>query len=201
MLLHTTSQDLDLKSILSVTLVLFSVIDILGSIPIIIDLKSKGFEIKSAKASLIALLIMSAFLYVGENLLSLFGVDLQSFAVAGAIILFFIGLEMILGITLFREDPESKSGTLVPIAFPLIAGAGSMTTIISLRSKFDVVDIQVAIIINILLVYVVLKSSGWIKDKIGPGGAQVLRKVFGIILLAIAVKLFQENFHLIITPQ
>jgi len=201
LLLHTTSQDLDLKSILSVTLVLFSVIDILGSIPIIIDLKSKGFEIKSAKASLIALLIMSAFLYVGENLLSLFGVDLQSFAVAGAIILFFIGLEMILGITLFREDPESKSGTLVPIAFPLIAGAGSMTTIISLRSKFDVVDIQVAIIINILLVYVVLKSSGWIKDKIGPGGAQVLRKVFGIILLAIAVKLFQENFHLIITPQ
>ena len=176
-------------------------IDILGSIPIIIDLKGKGFEIKSAKASLIALLIMSTFLYVGENLLSLFGVDLQSFAVAGAIILFFIGLEMILGITLFREDPESKSGTLVPIAFPLIAGAGSMTTIISLRSKFDVIDIQIAIIINIILVYVVLKSSGWIKDKIGPGGAQVLRKVFGIILLAIAVKLFQENFHLIIRPQ
>lgn len=192
---------MDIKSILSVTLVLFSVIDILGSIPIIIDLKNKGFEIKSAKASLIALLIMSAFLYVGENLLSLFGVDLQSFAVAGAIILFFIGLEMILGITLFREDPESKSGTLVPIAFPLIAGAGSMTTIISLRSKFDVIDIQIAIIINIILVYLVLKSSGWIKDKIGPGGAQVLRKVFGIILLAIAVKLFQENFHLIITPQ
>jgi len=192
---------LDIKSILSVTLVLFSVIDILGSIPIIIDLKGKGFEIKSAKASLIALLIMSTFLYVGENLLSLFGVDLQSFAVAGAIILFFIGLEMILGITLFREDPESKSGTLVPIAFPLIAGAGSMTTIISLRSKFDVIDIQIAIIINIILVYVVLKSSGWIKDKIGPGGAQVLRKVFGIILLAIAVKLFQENFHLIIRPQ
>lgn len=192
---------MDIKSILSVTLVLFSVIDILGSIPIIIDLKGKGFEIKSAKASLIALLIMSTFLYVGENLLSLFGVDLQSFAVAGAIILFFIGLEMILGITLFREDPESKSGTLVPIAFPLIAGAGSMTTIISLRSKFDVIDIQIAIIINIILVYVVLKSSGWIKDKIGPGGAQVLRKVFGIILLAIAVKLFQENFHLIIRPQ
>lgn len=192
---------MNLKDILSITLVLFSVIDIVGSIPIIIDLKNKGFEIKSAKASIIALFIMSVFLYLGESILSLFGVDLQSFAVAGAIILFFIGLEMILGITMFREDPESKSGTLVPIAFPLIAGAGSMTTIISLRSKFEVIDIQMGIIINIILVYIVLRSSNWIKNKIGPGGAQVLRKLFGIILLAISVKLFQENFHLIIRPE
>jgi len=191
---------MNLRDILSITLVLFSVIDIIGSIPIIIDLKNKGFEIKSGKASFIAFCIMSIFLYLGENILSLFGVDIQSFAVAGAIILFFIGLEMILGITLFREDPESKSGTLVPIAFPLIAGAGSMTTIISLRSKFDTIDIQIAIIINIILVFIVLRSSTWIKKKIGPGGAQVLRKLFGIILLAIAVKLFQENFHLIIRP-
>ena len=184
------------KDILSITLVLFSVIDIIGSIPIIIDLKNKGFEIKSGKASIIALIIMSAFLFVGENILALFGVDIQSFAVAGAIILFFMGIEMILGVTLFRDDPSTKSGTLVPIAFPLIAGAGTMTTIISLRSKYEALDIQVGIIINILLVYIVLRSSNWIKDKIGPGGAQVLRKVFGIILLAIAIKLFQENFYL-----
>lgn len=192
---------MNIRDIISVTLILFSVIDIIGSIPIIIDLKKKGFEINSGKASLIALLIMSVFLYLGESILTLFGVDIQSFAVAGAIILFFIGIEMILGITLFRDDPESKSGTLVPIAFPLIAGAGSMTTIISLRSKFDVTEIQIAILINILLVYIVLKSSEWIKQKIGPGGAQVLRKLFGIILLAVSIKLFKENFHLIISTK
>lgn len=189
---------MDLKSIISVSLILFSVIDIIGNIPIIIDLKNKGTKIEAFKASVVALLIMSVFLYMGNSILGLFGVDVESFAVAGAIILFFLGLEMILGITLFRDDPKSKSGTLVPIAFPLIAGAGTMTTIISLQSKYDNLDIQIGIIINIILVYIVLKSSGWIKNKIGPGGADVLRKLFGIILLAIAVKLFRENFHLII---
>ena len=189
---------MDIKSIISVTLILFSVIDIVGSIPIIIDLKTKGIKIEALKASLVALMIMSVFLYMGTAILGLFGVDVESFAVAGAIILFFLGLEMILGITLFRDDPKSKSGTLVPIAFPLIAGAGTMTTIISLQSKYDNLDIQIGIIINIILVYVVLKSSGWIRKKIGPGGADVLRKLFGIILLAIAVKLFRDNFHLII---
>ncbi len=189
---------MDIKSIISVTLILFSVIDIIGSIPIIIDLKNKGTKIEAMKASLVALLIMSVFLYLGNSILGLFGVDVESFAVAGAIILFLLGLEMILGITLFRDDPKSKSGTLVPIAFPLIAGAGTMTTIISLQSKYSNFDIQIGILINIILVYVVLKSSGWIRKKIGPGGADVLRKLFGIILLAIAVKLFRENFHLII---
>lgn len=181
------------RDIITVSLVLFSVIDILGSLPIIIDLKSKGFEIKSGKASIIALLIMSAFLYTGEALLGFFGVDVQSFAIAGALIIFFLGLEMVLGITLFREDPQSKSGTLVPIAFPLIAGAGSMTTIISLKSNYDTADIQVGILLNIILVFIVLRSSNWIKKKIGPGGTAVLRKVFGIILLAIAIKLFRES--------
>lgn len=189
---------MDIKAIISVTLILFSVIDIIGSIPIIIDLKNKGIKIEALKASLVALMIMSIFLYMGNSILGLFGVDVESFAVAGAIILFFLGLEMILGITLFRDDPKSKSGTLVPIAFPLIAGAGTMTTIISLQSKYDNFDIQIGILINIILVYVVLKSSGFIRKKIGPGGADVLRKLFGIILLAIAVKLFRENFHLII---
>jgi multiple antibiotic resistance protein len=189
---------MDIKSIISVTLILFSVIDIIGNIPIIIDLKNRGVKIEALKASLVALLIMSIFLYMGESILGLFGVDVESFAVAGAIILFFLGIEMILGITLFKDDPNSNSGTLVPIAFPLIAGAGTMTTIISLQSKYDNLDIQIGIIINIVLVYIVLKSSGWIRKKIGPGGANVLRKLFGIILLAIAVKLFRENFHLII---
>ncbi len=189
---------MDIKSIISVTLILFSVIDIIGSIPIIIDLKNKGVKIEELKASLAAFVIMTIFLYVGNSLLALFGVDVESFAVAGAIILFFLGLEMILGITLFRDDPDSKSGTLVPITFPLVAGAGTMTTIISLQSKYNNIDIQIGILINIILVYVVLKSSEWIKKKIGPGGTNVLRKLFGIVLLAIAVKLFRENFHLII---
>lgn len=192
---------MNLKDIFSITLVLFSVIDIVGSIPIIIDLKEKGFKIESGKASIIALIIMAVFLYIGEAILHLFGVDSQSFAVAGSIILFFIGIEMILGITLFRDHPESKSGTLVPLTFPLIAGAGTMTTIISLSAKYDNINILVGIVINIALVYGVLKSSSWIKSKIGAGGAAVLRKVFGIILLAIAVKMFKENFHLIIKPE
>ncbi len=192
---------MDIKDIISTTLILFSVIDIIGNIPIIIDLKNKGIKIESGKASLVALCIMSIFLYSGESILSLFGVDVQSFAVAGSIILFLLGMEMILGITLFRDDPKSNSGTLVPIAFPLIAGAGTMTTIISLHSKYDAIEIQIGIIINIILVYLVLKTSGWIRSKIGPGGANVLRKLFGIILLAIAIKLFRENFHLIIAQQ
>ena len=190
---------MEIKDIVSTTLILFSVIDIIGNIPIIIDLKNKGIKIESGKASIVALLIMSIFLYSGEAILSLFGIDVESFAVAGAIILFFLGIEMILGITLFKDDPKSNSGTLVPIAFPLIAGAGTMTTIISLRSKYSFLDIQLGIIINIILVYVVLRSSWWIRSKLGPGGANVLRKLFGIILLAIAIKLFRENFHLIIS--
>ena len=189
---------MDLKNIISTTLILFSVIDIIGNIPIIIDLKNKGVKIESGKASLVALLIMSIFLYSGESILGLFGVDVKSFAVAGSIILFLLGIEMILGITLFKDDPKSNSGTIVPIAFPLIAGAGTMTTIISLQSKYSFVDIQLGIIINIILVFIVLRTSGWIRAKIGPGGANVLRKLFGIILLAIAIKLFRENFHLII---
>lgn len=192
---------MDIKEIISTTLILFSVIDIIGNIPIIIDLKNKGVKIEPGKASLAALLIMSVFLYSGESILSLFGVDVESFAVAGSIILFLLGLEMILGITLFKDDPKSNSGTLVPIAFPLIAGAGTMTTIISLQSKYSNLNIQTAIILNILLVFIVLRTSGWIRSKIGPGGANVLRKLFGIILLAIAIKLFRENFHLIISNE
>jgi multiple antibiotic resistance protein len=187
---------MNVKDLLSVSLILFSVIDILGSIPIIIDLKKKGFKIESLKASSIALVLMLLFLFIGKPLLGMFGVDVESFAVAGSILLFLIGMEMVLGITLFRDHPESKSGTIVPIAFPLIAGAGTMTTIITLKAEYNTLDIGLGILINILVVYAVLRSSDWLGKQLGVGGANILRKVFGIILLAISVKIFKENFHL-----
>ena len=167
---------------------MFSVIDILGNIPIIIDMKNKGIVVDSMQAALVSMGLMVAFLFAGEGILKLFGLDVQSFAVAGAIILFFLGLEMILGLRFFRESPGTNTGTIVPIAFPLIAGAGTMTTLISLKSKY------------IIVVFAVLHFSDWVKDKLGDMGVAILRKVFGIILLAIAIKLFKENFHLIITP-
>jgi multiple antibiotic resistance protein len=191
---------MDIQNILSITLILFSVIDILGNIPIIIDMKNKGIVVDSMQAALVSMGLMVAFLFAGEGILKLFGLDVQSFAVAGAIILFFLGLEMILGLRFFRESPGTNTGTIVPIAFPLIAGAGTMTTLISLKSKYDTFEILVAILLNIIVVFAVLHFSDWVKDKLGDMGVAILRKVFGIILLAIAIKLFKENFHLIITP-
>lgn len=184
---------LNVKELISVSLILFSVIDIIGNVPIVIDLKRKGIKIESAKASLVALLIMTLFLYGGEALLHLFGVDVASFAVAGAIVIFIIGLEMILGVEIFKHQQGSNKGTIVPIAFPLIAGAGTMTTIIALKAKYDVTNIQLGVILNILLVFLVLRFSDWISKKLGDDGANILRKVFGIILLAISIKLFKDN--------
>lgn len=178
--------------ILSASMILFAVIDIVGSVPIIIDLKQKVGKIQSGKASIVALFIMVIFLFVGESILSLIGIDVNSFAIAGAFILFFLALEMILGIRLYKDDaPETAS--IVPIAFPLIAGAGTMTALLSLRAEFAVQNIIVAIVVNIILVYAVLKLSGKIEKILGNGGIAVLRKVFGVILLAIAVKLFTTN--------
>lgn len=188
---------IQVKDLISVSLVLFSVIDIIGSLPVIIDMKKKGVKIESGKAALIAMLIMLLFLLIGRPLLGLFGVDVESFAVAGAIIIFLLGLEMVLGITLFRDDHlDEKSGTIVPIAFPLLAGAGTMTTIITLKAKYAPIDIALGIILNILIIFIVLRSSDWISRKLGESGSNVLRKVFGIILLAISIKIFKENFHL-----
>ncbi|MBK9741631.1 MAG: MarC family protein [Saprospiraceae bacterium] len=192
---------MSVSNILSIALILFSVIDIVGNIPVIIDLKKKGVEVDSMKAALVSLGLMVAFLYGGEGILKLFGLDVQSFAVAGAIIIFFLGLEMILGVRFFKESAGTTVGTVVPIAFPLIAGAGTMTTLISLKSKYENVDILAAIFLNIIVVFAVLHFSDYIKEKLGDAGAAILRKVFGIILLAIAIKLFKENFHLVITPQ
>ena len=180
------------KEILTASMVLFAVIDILGSVPIIISLRRKVGHIQSEKASLVAGVIMIAFLFIGEKILRLIGIDVNSFAVAGAFVLFLLGLEMILGINIFGEDaPETAS--VVPIAFPLIAGAGTMTSLLSLRAEYAVENIIVAIILNLILVYIVLKSPKKIEQAVGRNGLTVIRKVFGIILMAIAVKLFAGN--------
>jgi multiple antibiotic resistance protein len=184
---------LSLKEILSVTLILFSVIDIVGSIPIVIDLRKKNGVIESEKATLVAGALMIVFLYLGEAILRLFGVDVQSFAVAGGIIIFLIGMEMILGRHIFRPDTDTNTSSIVPLAFPLIAGAGTMTTIISLKSQYQNPNIVVGILLNLLVVYIVLRTSEWIERKLGIAGTETLRKVFGIILLAIAIKLFRSN--------
>jgi multiple antibiotic resistance protein len=187
----------DFKEILSVTLILFSVIDILGSVPVIIDFRRKLGHIESEKATLAAGVIMIAFLFLGERILSLFGVDVASFAVAGAIILFLLGLEMILGRNIFKhENLDVTAASIVPIAFPLIAGAGTMTTLLALRSAYHLNNLLVGVLLNLAFVYVVLKSSSWIGNKLGKGGIEILRKVFGIILIAISIKLFKSNLIL-----
>ena len=180
------------KEIMSITLILFSVIDILGSVPIIIDIRKREGHVHSLKATIISGVLMIAFLFVGNSILNLFGLDVASFAIAGAIIMFIIALEMILGITMFKADPDEKgAGSIVPIAFPLISGAGTLTTILSLRAVYQVPNIMVGIVVNLVFVYIVLKSTGWLERKLGKSGFSVLRRVFGIILLAIAVKIFK----------
>ena len=176
----------------TVSMVLFAVIDIVGSVPIIVNLRSKLGHIQSEKASLVAMVIMVAFLFVGEEILKLIGIDANSFAVAGSFVLFFLAVEMILGITLHKEDNPSTA-SIVPIAFPLIAGAGTMTTILSLRAEYQKINIIVAIVLNVIVVYVVLKSSARLERLLGVNGLGVIRKVFGVVLLAIAVKLFAAN--------
>lgn len=187
-------MDLNFKDIFTAFMILFAVIDIVGNIPIIIDLRKKVGHIQSEKASLIAGVIMIFFLFIGENILSLIGIDVNSFAVAGSFVLFFIALEMILGITLYKdEDNTTMTASVFPLAFPLIAGPGSLTTILSIKSEFSTPDIIIAIIVNVIVIYLVLKTSGKIEKLIGKNGIQIIRKVFGVVLLAIAVKLFMSN--------
>ena len=181
-----------LKEILTASMVLFAVIDIVGSIPIIISLREKVGHIQSEKASIVSALIMIAFLFIGEQILSLIGLDVNSFSVAGSLIILFMALEMILGITLFKEEPPEVA-SVVPLAFPIIAGAGTMTSLLSLRAEYEMINIIVAIVINILIVYIILKTSGRLQKILGKTGISIIRKVFGIILLAIAVKLFATN--------
>jgi len=186
--------NLNFREIATSSMVLFAVIDIIGSIPVIIGLRSKIGHIQSEKASLVAGVLMIAFLFIGKEILNLIGIDVYSFAVAGSFVLFFLAIEMILGITLYKDDaPESAS--IVPIAFPLIAGAGTMTSLLSLRAEYYVENIIVAILVNIIFVYLVLKSSKRIEKVLGKNGISIIRKVFGVILLAIAVKLFTTNIN------
>lgn len=187
-------MNFDILEIFTAGMILFAVIDIIGSVPIIIDLRKKVGHVQSEKASIVAAILMIAFLYVGESILTLIGIDVNSFAVAGAFILFFLAIEMILGIQLYKDDaPETAA--IVPIAFPLIAGAGTMTTILSLKSEFASENIIVAILGNVMVVYMVLKSTKFIERVLGNQGIAVIRKIFGVILLAIAVKLFTTNIQ------
>ena len=191
-------MDFSLTETLSATMILFAVIDIIGSIPIILDIKKKSGVVFPAKASLIALILMLLFLFVGEKLILFIGIDVNSFAIAGSFILFALAFEMILGIDIFNNDDATpKTASIVPLAFPIIAGAGSMTTILSLRAEFDTVNIMIPIVLNIALVYIVLKMTSKIERALGDGGVAVLKKVFGIILLAIAVKLFSSNIKIL----
>jgi multiple antibiotic resistance protein len=187
-------MEFNFTEFITATMVLFAVIDIIGAIPIILKVKRKAGDIHSGKASIVALVLMIAFLFIGEKLINFIGIDVNSFAVAGSFVLLFLALEMILGINLFKQDDtDYKTVSIVPIAFPLIAGAGSMTTIISLRAEYAAINIALAIFVNMILVFAVLRLTGRIERLLGEAGIAVLQKVFGIILLAIAVKLFTSN--------
>ncbi|MDM8176538.1 MULTISPECIES: MarC family protein [Olivibacter] len=182
----------NIKEIASVTMILFAIIDILGSIPIIIDLRQKAGKIESGKASIVAMILMIAFLFIGESMLKLIGIDVASFAIAGSLVIFFIAMEMVLGMTFFKDD-SFETASIVPLAFPLIAGAGTMTTILSLKSEYATQNIIVGILINIAIIYIVLKNTYRLEKLLGRTGLAVLRKAFGVILLAIAIKLFRSN--------
>jgi len=187
----------DLKEILTVSFTLFAVIDVVGSVPVIINLREKLGHIQSEVATLVAGLLMFVFLFFGEKFLGLLGVDLSSFALAGSIVIFIIGLEMVLGREFFKNDADAKTGSIVPIAFPIIAGSGTLTTIMSLKADFQFNSILVGILINLVVVYLVLKSTKLIEKALGKGGLMVLRKFFGVILLAIAMKIFTGNLNLL----
>jgi multiple antibiotic resistance protein len=188
------------KEVLSVSLILFSVIDVLGAIPVIIDLRRRTGAIHAESATLVSGGIMIGFLFIGEGILKLFGVDVSSFAVAGALIIFLIGLEMTLGRDIFKSatltEGKGKNRTvaIVPLAFPILAGAGTMTTILSLKAEFARPNILAGILLNLVFIYAVLRASSWIEAKLGNAGAEILRKIFGVILLAIAIKLFKANW-------
>jgi multiple antibiotic resistance protein len=191
-------MNFNFKEIATATMVLFAVIDIIGSIPIIISLKKKSGKIKSGRASIIAAVVLIVFLFVGERILNLIGINVYEFAVAGSFILFFIALEMILGIKLFKQDEETLgSATVFPIAFPIVAGPGSLTSLLSLRAEYAIENIIVAILVNVVVVFIVLRTSGSLQRFLGKNGIAIIEKVFGVILLAIAVKLFTSNIQLL----
>jgi len=187
-------MNLNFKDIITVTMILFAIIDTMGNIPVILSLRKKVGHIQSEKATLVAGIIMIVFLFVGESILKLIGVDISSFAVAGSFILFILALEMIMDIQIMKDE-SPKTASIIPIAFPLVAGPGALTSLLTLRAEYDVSNIICAIVLNLILVYVVLKSSAKIERILGKQGINVIRKVFGVILLAITVKLFTTNIQ------
>ncbi len=189
-------NNISFQEIVSASFALFAVIDILGSIPILISLKSKMGFISAPRATLVSGALMVIFLFIGKYFLQLLGLDISSFAVAGSIVLFILGLEMVLGRDFFNSEPNHHVGSIVPIAFPIIAGSGTLTTIMSIKSIFHQYNILIAILINLVVIYIALKSLHWIEKILGPSGLLVLRKFFGIILIAIAIKMFKTNMAL-----
>ncbi len=185
-------MELNLRYILTVTTILFAVIDVVGSIPVLLEVKNRVGHIKSAQATLVSMVIMIGFLFLGETLLSFLGVDIQSFAIAGSLVIFFLALEMILGIRLYKDEIPSTA-SIVPVAFPLLAGTGTMTTLLSLRAEYDIPTIIIGIILNLFIVYIVLRNLHRVEKLLGTAGISILRKIFGIVLLAIAIKLFRTN--------
>ena len=188
-------NELDIKSLLTVTFTLFAIIDIIGSIPVLISLKSKLGGIREVRATLISGVLMVGFLFLGKPFLNLLGLDVRSFAVGGSIVIFILGLEMVLGAEFFKSEKDVRAATIVPIAFPLIAGSGTLTTIISLKANYTNSTVLIAILLNLLIVFLVLKSLTGIERFLGPAGLIGVRKFFGVVLLAIAVKIFATNAH------
>jgi multiple antibiotic resistance protein len=188
---------LNFVEILAAFMVLFAIIDIPGSIPIILDIKSRTGDIEPGKATIVAFIIFLAFLFIGNPLLSVFGIDVSSFAIAGSFVIFLIGMEMVLGIVIFRHDSKG-GGSIVPIAFPLIAGAGSITTILSIKAEYHTINIFIALLLNMIIVYLVLRLTDYFERILGPGGLHILKKIFGIILLSIAIKLFLSNTGIVL---
>jgi len=184
---------INFEELLTVTLTLFAIIDIVGAIPILVSLKSRIGEINPGKATIASGVLMIAFLIFGSAFLKMLGVDVNSFAIAGSIVIFIMGLEMVMGIELFRQDPEVRSGSLVPVAFPIIAGSGTLTTVMSLRADYGFYNILLGIVVNLIAIYLVLRSINFLESKLGKSGLFVIRKFFGLILLAIAIKIFRSN--------
>jgi len=181
----------DLVETLKVSMVLFAVIDVIGSIPVIISLKESAGSIQPFKASWVSFMIMVVFLFIGQTILEIIGITVGDFAIAGSIVLFFIALEMILGVRIYR-DQVSSTVSVVPLAFPLIAGTGTLTTLLSIRGEYSMTSILIAIVLNVIVVYLVLKHLGWMEKILGPGGIAIVKKIFGIIVLALAIKLFRK---------
>ncbi len=184
----------DLIEILKVTMVLFAVIDVIGSIPIIIGLKQKTGGINAAKASFVSFGIMIVFLFIGQTILEIIGISINDFAIAGSFLIFIVAFEMILGIQI-SKDTMPATASVIPLAFPLIAGTGTLTTLLSIRAEYNIVSIVTAIILNVIIVYIVLRNLNWLEKLLGAGGIAILKKVFGIVLLALAIKLFRNNIQ------